>query len=60
MTIGMMIETMAGKACAVHGMEQDCTPFLFSEENRADDHVGEMLKQAGTGRGSTLCRVLKY
>jgi len=47
MTIGMMIETMAGKACAAHGIEQDCTPFLFSEENRADDHVGEMLKQAG-------------
>ena len=43
----MMIETMAGKACAAHGIEQDCTPFLFSEENRADEYVGEMLKTAG-------------
>merc|ERR550537_2055026 len=43
----MMIETMAGKACAAHGIEQDFTPFLFSEENRADDHVGEMLRKAG-------------
>ena len=40
-------KTTAGKACAVHGIGQDSTPFLFSEENRADAHVGEMLKQAG-------------
>ncbi len=43
----MMIETMAGKACATHGIGQDCTPFLFTEENRADEYMGEMLRRAG-------------
>jgi len=47
MTIGMMIETMSGKACAMHGLGQDATPFKFSEENRADEHVGEALRTAG-------------
>lgn len=44
MTIGMLIESMAGKSAAVHGEFQDATPFRFHEENRAIDHVGEQLK----------------
>lgn len=29
MTIGMMIELMAGKAAAMHAWTQDATPFVF-------------------------------
>jgi len=47
MTIGMLIESMAGKSAAVHGEFQDATPFRFHEENRVIDHVGEQLKACG-------------
>ena len=33
MTIGMLIESMAGKAGAMHGYFPDSTPFQFHEEN---------------------------
>ncbi|KKK17391.1 hypothetical protein AOCH_002024 [Aspergillus ochraceoroseus] len=47
MTIAQMIESMAGKAGALHGHPQDCTPFQFSEENTATDFFGEQLRKAG-------------
>ena len=47
MTIGMLIESMAGKAGALHGKFQDSSPFKFHEEQRAIDFVGEQLRQAG-------------
>ena len=47
MTIAQMIESMAGKAGALHGHPQDCTPFQFSEENTATDYFGHQLKKAG-------------
>lgn len=47
MTIGMLCESMAGKAGALHGHFQDSTPFRFGEEQRAIDYFGEQLKQAG-------------
>jgi DNA-directed RNA polymerase I subunit RPA2 len=47
MTIGMLLESMAGKAGACHGISQDGTPFRFSEKHRAVDHFGEQLKAAG-------------
>ncbi|KAI7805723.1 DNA-directed RNA polymerase I subunit RPA2 [Triplophysa rosa] len=47
MTIGMLIESMAGKSGALHGLCHDATPFTFSEENSALEHFGEMLKAAG-------------
>lgn len=47
MTIGMLIESMAGKSAALHGLCQDATPFTFSEENSALGHFGDMLKAAG-------------
>ena len=28
MTIGMLVESMAGKAGAMHGIAQDATPFM--------------------------------
>ncbi|KAF9238805.1 hypothetical protein BU15DRAFT_88248 [Melanogaster broomeanus] len=47
MTIGMLVESMAGKAGAMHGLAQDATPFEFSEEDRAIDYFGEQLLAAG-------------
>jgi DNA-directed RNA polymerase I subunit RPA2 len=47
MTIGMLIESMAGKAGAMHGMFHDATPFQFHEERRAIDYFGEQLRSSG-------------
>jgi len=47
MTIGMLIESMAGKAGSLHGFFQDATPFQFHEKNRAIDYFGEQLRAAG-------------
>jgi DNA-directed RNA polymerase I subunit RPA2 len=52
MTIGMMIETMAGKSAALHGLCHDATPFTFSEDNSAVDYFGRLLKK---GYCSHLC-----
>ncbi|CAN0059573.1 unnamed protein product, partial [Ectocarpus sp. 4 AP-2014] len=46
-TIGMLIESMAGKSGAMHGTYQDATPFAFHEEDRVIDHFGEQLRSAG-------------
>lgn len=35
MTIGMLLESMAGKAGSLHGNYQDATPFSFNEKNTA-------------------------
>ena len=47
MTIGMLIESMAGKSGSMHGMFQDSTPFMFHEKNRIVDYLGEQLVAAG-------------
>jgi len=47
MTIGMMIESMAGKAGALHGMPFDATPFTFSENQSAIDFFGQTLTAGG-------------
>ncbi|EDR12738.1 uncharacterized protein LACBIDRAFT_246569 [Laccaria bicolor S238N-H82] len=47
MTIGMLVESMAGKAGAMHGLAQDATPFKFSEEDTAINYFGEQLLAAG-------------
>ncbi|KAL6307197.1 beta and beta-prime subunits of DNA dependent RNA-polymerase [Sparassis latifolia] len=47
MTIGMLVESMAGKAGAMHGLAQDATPFQFTEEDTAVDYFGEQLLAAG-------------
>ncbi|XP_049584732.1 DNA-directed RNA polymerase I subunit RPA2 [Syngnathus scovelli] len=47
MTIGMLIESMAGKSAALHGLSHDATPFTFSEDNSALDYFGEMLRAGG-------------
>ncbi|XP_002742157.1 DNA-directed RNA polymerase I subunit RPA2-like [Saccoglossus kowalevskii] len=47
MTIGMMIESMAGKSGSLHGLSHDATPFTFSEDRPAIDYFGRMLREAG-------------
>jgi DNA-directed RNA polymerase I subunit RPA2 len=41
----MMIESMAGKAGALHGQYYDATPFTFSEDQPAAAYFGELLKK---------------
>uniref|UniRef100_A0A1B6CSM5 DNA-directed RNA polymerase subunit beta n=1 Tax=Clastoptera arizonana TaxID=38151 RepID=A0A1B6CSM5_9HEMI len=47
MTIAMMIECMAGKSAAVHGLVHDASPFQFSEEDTAIDYFGRLLEAGG-------------
>lgn len=47
MTIGMFVESLAGKAGALHGLAQDSTPFKFWEDNPAGDYFGHQLMKAG-------------
>ncbi len=47
MTIGMLIESMAGKSGALHGHYQDATPFTFHEKDSVVNYFGEELKAAG-------------
>ena len=47
MTIGMLLESMAGKSAALHGICQDATPFRFSEKCPAAQCYGEQLKTTG-------------
>lgn len=42
-TIGMLVELMAGKAGACHANFQDSTPFRFGEGQRAVDYFGEQV-----------------
>jgi DNA-directed RNA polymerase I subunit RPA2 len=47
MTIGMFIESLAGKSGALHGLAQDSTPWRFNEEDTAVDFFGHQLMKAG-------------
>lgn len=47
MTIGMFVESLAGKAGAMHGIAQDSTPWTFSESDTPADYFGEQLRKAG-------------
>eukprot|EP00094_Tigriopus_californicus_P000620 TCALIF_00602-PA protein Name:"Similar to POLR1B DNA-directed RNA polymerase I subunit RPA2 (Pongo abelii)" AED:0.03 eAED:0.03 QI:23/0.66/0.75/1/0.66/1/4/44/1177 len=51
MTIAMMIECMAGKSGAVHGLCHDATPFVFGETSHgrvdAIDFFARQLEKAG-------------
>ncbi|SCU81962.1 LAFA_0C08218g1_1 [Lachancea sp. 'fantastica'] len=47
MTIGMFVESLAGKAGALHGTAHDATPWTFSEQDTPADYFGEQLKDAG-------------
>ena len=47
MTIGMFVESLAGKAGALHGLAQDSSPWRFDEDSPASDFFGEQLLAAG-------------
>lgn len=47
MTIGMFVESLAGKSGALHGLAQDSTPFRFDEEHTALEYFGHQLRKAG-------------
>lgn len=47
MTIGMFMESLAGKAGALHGLAQDSSPWRFTEQDTAGDYFGEQLRLAG-------------
>jgi len=47
MTIGMFVESLAGKAGAMHGIAQDATPFTFSDSDTPVDYFGEQLLASG-------------
>lgn len=47
MTIAMMIEVMAGKSAAVHGLVHDATPFRFNEDETAVEYFGKLLERGG-------------
>eukprot|EP01107_Rhizomastix_libera_P003391 TRINITY_DN16007_c0_g1_i1.p1 TRINITY_DN16007_c0_g1~~TRINITY_DN16007_c0_g1_i1.p1 ORF type:complete len:1125 (+),score=243.20 TRINITY_DN16007_c0_g1_i1:22-3375(+) len=47
MTIGMLVEFLAGKASALHAQPMDATPFRFDDKHTAVDYFGQQLKKAG-------------
>lgn len=47
MTIGMFVESLAGKAGALHGLAQDSSPWRFDERHTAGDYFGTQLLAAG-------------
>ncbi|KAL8740209.1 MAG: hypothetical protein Q9190_007066, partial [Brigantiaea leucoxantha] len=51
MTIGMFIESLAGKSGALHGLAQDSSPWQFSDDedndNTAGSYFGSQLRAAG-------------
>ncbi|CCE86373.1 Piso0_004858 [Millerozyma farinosa CBS 7064] len=47
MTIGMFVESLAGKAGALHGIAQDSTPWKFNESDTPADFFGDQLLKAG-------------
>ena len=47
MTIGMLLESNAGKTGSIYGKFFDGTPFKFNEINRGIDHFGKLLLKKG-------------
>jgi DNA-directed RNA polymerase I subunit RPA2 len=49
MTIGMFVESLAGKSGALHGLAQDSTPFKFKDKagETAIEYFGHQLMKAG-------------
>lgn len=43
LSLGMMIESMAGKSASLNGHVYDATPFEFSEDDSAIDYFGKLL-----------------
>ena len=54
MTIGQLVETLAGKACCLYGGFGDCTAFM--NKGPKDKRYGSMLREAGFN--SSGCQIL--
>jgi len=52
----MMIECMAGKSAAVHGVVHDATAFKYNEKDTAIDYFGRLLE---AGRISFILRFIE-
>ena len=48
MTIGMLLEFMAGKSAVLHGLCHDGTPFQFNDDYPAVEYYGQLLKEGKT------------
>lgn len=48
-----MIEMMAGKSAAVHGLVHDATPFRFNEDSTAIEYFQRLLVAAGYNHHGT-------
>ncbi|CAM2728253.1 unnamed protein product [Rotaria socialis] len=44
MTIGMLLEVMAGKSAVSHGLCHDGIPFQFNHDCPVADYCGQLLK----------------
>jgi DNA-directed RNA polymerase I subunit RPA2 len=53
MTVGMLIESMAGKSGALNGRFQDATAFRFDEKHTAVEYFGKQLVHAGYAYSGT-------
>ncbi|KRZ27258.1 DNA-directed RNA polymerase I subunit RPA2 [Trichinella pseudospiralis] len=58
MTVGMMIESMAGKSAALHGIKHDATPFKFSDEQPAVEYFGQLLTKGNNDLKNCLIKQL--
>ncbi|KRZ16703.1 DNA-directed RNA polymerase I subunit RPA2, partial [Trichinella zimbabwensis] len=58
MTVGMMIESMAGKSAALHGIKHDATPFKFSDEQPAVEYFGQLLTKGNVDLKNCLIKQL--
>ena len=54
LSAGMVIESMAGKSGALHGLFHDATPFTFSEEQPAAAYFGDLLRAGNATCSSEL------
>ena len=54
MTIGMLCESMAGKAGSLHGMYQDATPFQYASKRSTEFAEGDS-GYAAEAEGKTVC-----
>ena len=45
MTVGMLLEFMAGKSAVLHGLCHDGTPFQFNDDYPAVDYYGKLLEE---------------
>ena len=54
LSAGMMIESMAGKSGALHGLFHDATPFTFSEDQPAAAYFGDLLRAGNATCSSQL------